>query len=299
MFPLLEKTDFEPKKTVGYYYGKTLQMKEVKTSTMIIYRNIYENHIKKYEDFLITDITTKFARDWVYGLKLSASTVRGVASVFRQIIDEALFDEAVDKNPFRQIKLPKLKKYEPQPYSDKEVKTILDNSKGWFHNLFGFLLLTGMRIGEACALEWDDIKDDHIVISKAIYDRVISTTKTGGVRKVPIFDSLRQFIEAQRLESASERVFDKAVGTKALRYQWLLLTTKCGMRGRVLYNTRHTFATRALDSGKFTISQIAQMLGHSTSKMLFDKYAKFIKSEKQEFDKSFSTLGTNLVTQGA
>ncbi|MDR2080958.1 MAG: hypothetical protein LBP54_03615 [Campylobacteraceae bacterium] len=66
-----------------------------------------------------------------------------------------------------------------------------------------------------------------------------------------------------------------------------------------MYQARHTFAIKALDSKKFKASQIAYMLGHTSLKMLFEKYAKFIEGEVDKVDATFSILDTKSDTQCA
>jgi integrase len=298
MFPLLEKTDFGEKKTVGYYYTQMIRYKEIKESSLIRYHSTYENHIKRFEDLPINELKTSQLREWVAGMNCSPKSVRMNVSVFSQILNEALLDEAIDKNLFNNVRLPKLIKYEPKPFNNEEIILLLSKATGWFHNALGFLFCTGMRIGEALALEWKDIKDDYIIVSKTINKNIVTSAKTGNIRQIPIFDSLKPFLKAQRLESGLDRrVFPKATGTNAIRAHWKKLLRRCEMGERILYQTRHTFTIKALDSGKFTVSEIAYMLGHSSTKMLFDKYAKFIKSESRKIDSSFSVLDTNLDTQ--
>lgn len=74
------------------------------------------------------------------------------------------------------------------------------------------------------------------------------------------------------------------------------LLEKCNLKHRRLYETRHTFATNMLESGKFTVGEIAQMMGHTSTQMLFSRYTAFIKSEqkdgKQEVDIFRHSLGT-------
>ncbi|HTC82781.1 MAG TPA: tyrosine-type recombinase/integrase, partial [Rhizomicrobium sp.] len=49
----------------------------------------------------------------------------------------------------------------------------------------------------------------------------------------------------------------------------------CGVRARVPYNTRHTFATIDLMAG-INPNYIASQLGHTNTAMLFQRYAKWI-----------------------
>ena len=298
LIPLLERTDFSPKKTVDYYYRQMIQSKSIRDSTLQRYECHYRCHIEQFAQREISSIKVSELKKWVKDMNVSPKSIRGNISVFRMIFQEALYDEAIDKNPFVYIKLPKADKFEPQPFSTEEMELLLSNADGWFRNLLAVLFYTGMRIGEALALEWDDI-DDFIKIDKSIRDGVVTPTKTNNVRHVPLFNDLRPYIEAQRRETAlrSKSVFIGAIGAKELKPKWHRLLKKCNMEHRILYQARHTFAIKALDSGMFKVSQITKMLGHASVQMLFQKYAKFIRSEMDDLPKDFSTLGTKKDTK--
>jgi integrase len=295
----LKKTDFSPKKTVEYYYHEMMKYKHIKHTTLERYVSIYENHISKFKDYAINEIKPALAKKWANTINLSPKSIRMIVNVFSQIIDEAILNEEVEKNPFKTVRLPKLKKYKPQPFSEEEIKLLLERSQGWFKNVLGFLFNTGMRIGEVLALNWSDIQDDFIVVDKTIRKGVIGTVKTENERRIPIFNVLRFFIKSQRSISRGQRIFQNTKGADSLQKKWQSLCNKCGLEGRVLYQARHTFAIKALDSGRFRASQVAYMLGHTSLKMLFEKYAKFIKSEIEEIDMTFNVLDTNLVTRCA
>jgi integrase len=56
---------------------------------------------------------------------------------------------------------------------------------------------------------------------------------------------------------------------------WYPTLTRAGLRPRDLYQTRHTFASLMLQAGEDP-SWIARMLGHTTTKMLYERYGRFI-----------------------
>lgn len=294
---MLEKQDFTPKKTVGYYYEQAMRYKTIRDSTLERYACHYNCHIKQFEHREVDSIKVSELNQWVNDMGLSPKSVRGNISVFRMIFQEAIYDEAIDKNPIDSVRLPKLEKFEPEPFNTEEMELLLDKSSGQFRNLLAVLFFTGMRIGEALALRWDDI-DSFIKVDKSIRDGVITPTKTNNVRFIPIFDDLVPYLKSQRLETGlkNDRVFYWN-GAKELKPIWLSLLRKCKMSHRILYQARHTFAIKALDSGLFKVSQIAKMLGHSSVQMLFTKYAKFIKSEMDDLPTHFSTLGTKKDTK--
>jgi len=54
------------------------------------------------------------------------------------------------------------------------------------------------------------------------------------------------------------------------------------------YNTRHTYATNMLYNNLVTPVQLAQLLGHANTQMVYDVYVRYIESNYQDFDRSIS-----------
>lgn len=287
---------------VSYYYKIMIKLKEktCKASTIERYDGLWDNHLQCFKDRYIDEITRSEIKQWLNELDLSPKSLRSALSVLSMIFDEAIDDEVIDKNLCKSLKLPPLKQFEPDPFSLDEIRVLMENTSGWFKNMLAILFLTGMRIGEAVALNWDDIQGDSIIVSKSIRANVVTSTKTGKIRSVPIFDDLRPYLKAQRFESGlNKRIFPKLSGAADLRTPWISLLKRCDMKHRILYQARHTFAINALDSGLFKISFIAKMLGHNSTQMLFQKYAKFIKSERVDVPSDFSVFRHNLGTKTA
>jgi integrase len=57
---------------------------------------------------------------------------------------------------------------------------------------------------------------------------------------------------------------------------WYPTLARAGLRPRDLYQTRHTFASLMLQTGEDP-AWIARMMGHTTTKMLYERYAVFIR----------------------
>ena len=73
--------------------------------------------------------------------------------------------------------------------------------------------------------------------------------------------------------------------------KWYKLLLDCGIEYRDIKNCRHTFAVLALESNAFTPQQIANILGHSDLKMLFEHYAKWIKNKAIDANTSINLYG--------
>jgi integrase len=68
---------------------------------------------------------------------------------------------------------------------------------------------------------------------------------------------------------------------------WRPVLEKLGIRYRVIYQARHTFATLSL-LNTADINYVARQLGHSSHQMIFKTYGRIIKQingEKNELDK--------------
>jgi integrase len=204
-----------------------------------------------------------------------------VISLFRCILQCAVVDKKIKKNIFDEIKMKRRQpKKEPHPFTKQEINLLLNNANGWFRNFLAFLFFTGMRIGEVAALDWEDINEESIYVTKHIYKNVIDAPKTYNPRRVPLLRELKTFIRDQKKITKTGRIFPNVKGACSLFYRWHALLRKCGMENnRILYQTRHTFAITALDKG-VKISELCYILGHSNPDMLYKHYARYIEPLK-------------------
>ena len=299
--------DITPKrdiKTVAQYAELFLSSKQVlvKESTYIRYETIIRNQIlplfgtRAINSIKITEIK-KWYNYWIS--ERSSATAIYIANTFSAIFKEAFYDEAIDKNPFDYIK--RLKKVQggAKPFSVDTMRMIIDSAKDeWFKNFLALSFFTGLRTGEAVALKWDDIdfdKQELEVKRSRRYGKDMTPKTAKSVRVVPIFDELLPYLKSQKeltKDSESEYIFLSVNGTpfndgnRIRDYHWKKLLEKVELPYQRLYDTRSSFATMMLSSGKFSINHIAQMMGHTNVDMLIHKYNKFIPAEVRQIDKS-------------
>ena len=77
-------------------------------------------------------------------------------------------------------------------------------------------------------------------------------------------------------------------GQKKNNTKWYGLLNDCDIEYRPLKNCRHTFAVQAIMSKKFTLQEIANILGHATLRMLIQHYAKWIEGAAADVDANIS-----------
>lgn len=285
-----------------YYIDKFLEEKKHLTKE-ITYRR-YENTIKKwiskqYGHKKVTSIKHYVAKEYVtnqYNLGKSAKSVELYITIFSGILQEAIYDGVLTTNPFKSIKKKKKKKPVITPFSTSQVKLLLENSSGWLHNYIGIASHLGLRSGELIGLKWSDIDVDYIYIRRT-RDRGRNTEPktSSSIRDIPVFNSVKKFIDSQReITGHLEYVFVSGQGKpwchtgSISEFHWYPLLTKLELKHRRIYELRHTFATNMLDSGFFKVTEIAHLMGHTTTEYLFNVYSKYIESEKNRIplDKS-------------
>lgn len=139
-------------------------------------------------------------------------------------------------------------------------------------------LCTGMRIGEVCALKWEDVDFRQKVITVRntvgrVYncelkstERVCSSPKTkNSFREVPISKQLLEPLKAVRKMSISPYVVGMSKYSKeprSYRDYFSRLLRRLGIPKIVFHGLRHTFATRCIES-QCDYKTVSAILGHS------------------------------------
>lgn len=191
----------------------------------------------------------------------------------------------------------------------EDILKVLNTSKIYYPNYFPliFLLLgSGLRLGEALALEKSDYRDKSIIINKQFTaDELKYKTKTdSSTRRVYLFDTLAAEIEKQILEYPNNKLlFPNSAGnyinpSNFRNRVWKPLLKMCGIEYRVrLHDTRGSYTDLTLSngiSGKFAQNQ----LGHEDCSVTYNIYAKnnqdSIRKALDILDKKFKKCEQNV-----
>jgi integrase len=283
--------------TLKEYGYKSFEINSInrKVNTTAEYKATFKKHILPYfGTWYLTDIKPSDLKYWQMKLQKgnrSARTVNDIRSVFRGILQDAYFDELIEKNPFDLVRRPKMEKTIINPFSLEEVKTLIEHSNGWFKNYLIIAFFTGLRSGEMIGLQWKDIdfENNTIFINRSIRKGLITTPKTANsIRDIDMLSIVSEaFKEQYLLTNHSDYVFLNQYGKhynsseKIVKYKWRPLLEKCNFEYRILYKTRHTFASIMLQQ-KEEIAWISKMLGHSDIHTTLTKYARYIPTKNIE-----------------
>ncbi|MCH9741479.1 MAG: tyrosine-type recombinase/integrase [Epsilonproteobacteria bacterium] len=229
-------------------------------------------------------------------------TIRNYLSVLRGVIDVAIDEEIITHNVATNIKLSTHEVEEIEPFTELEVRLLLSKSNGFLKLFLAISFYTGARTGEVLALMHSDInlKTKIIEIKRALSEGELSTPKTlKSIREVPIFDNLIPYLKDINYKSLF--LFPKNDGSlyKSLaghhKREWIKLLKDCNINYRKIYTTRHTFIVHMLKHSDLSIMQIAQIVGHTSTKMIIQNYAKFIKGEHLKVNRDLN-LFTDKIT---
>ncbi len=220
---------------------------------------------------------------------MDGRSAKNVRILLGKILGEAVMDELIDRNPVKLVKPPRyIPKDDIIPFTLEEVETLIANTSEFMQIFLTVAFFTGMRSGELSALKWEDIdfNSKKIVVRRSMRHGKISSTKTGKTRIIdmlePVEQSLKEHFKSNGLKY--EFVFTNRKGTPYCETSsitttyWKPLLKRCGMAYRVLYNTRHTFASLMLANGE-DILWVSKMLGHAKVSTTTIYYTKFVEEK--------------------
>lgn len=241
---------------------------------------------------------------------LTGKTVNNYVDVLRQGVQLSVLDKVLVENPVSGIDRASHQKPPVDPFTRDEVEKILGYMAKHYpeqiHNYTEFKFFTGLRTSESFGLQWQkvDLASAYVQISEANVAGVQKKrTKTSYSRDVRLNSRALAAITRQRkfTQVAGLHVFeDPRYGTpwgdeRAYRRSyWTPALKALGIRYRVPYTTRHTYATIMLMAG-LKPAYCAKQLGHSRE--VFDQnYALWIDGDRD--DREMDLLEDSLKVPG-
>lgn len=235
--------------------------------------------------------------------KLSASRINHIMTPLRMILNEAS-DRYNFESPWNNIKPLNEPKSKVNPFSLDEVMLIIDNVRKDYRNYYIVRFFTGMRTSEIDGLPWKnvDFERRQIIIDQAVVNGVIGKTKTAGSNRViqmnkMVYEALLNQKEVTK--HRSDYVFCTKKGTplshrNVTKRVWYPLLRYLELEKRNPYQSRHTAATLWLAAGE-SPEWIAAQLGHSSTKMLFTVYSRYVPNLTRQDGSAFEKLLENKV----
>jgi integrase/recombinase XerD len=214
---------------------------------------------------------SEYVRELSSGNFASTTTARKIAalkSFFKFLYREGL----IEKNPTREIDLPKLAKFLPHPLSTKEITNIfdalpLDTPSDWRDlAILELLYSSGVRVSELISIKLDDIRleDGFVkVFGNGSKERIVPL---GAKASEAIKEYLTKYRDALKTP-ATEYLFVSLHGKPLTRQLIWQLIKKMISRTAIQKNVsphtlRHTFATHLIEQGA-DVRTVQEILGHA------------------------------------
>lgn len=151
-------------------------------------------------------------------------------------------------------------------------------------------LHTGLRIGEICALSWEDVDlQNHIIRVRHTVARVqntdvesnsstcliIDSPKTkASIRDIPISSFLFPILNSIKKEACSKYVISETnnfISPRTFEYRYHRLMKESGITTVNYHALRHTFATRCIEAG-VDVKSLSEILGHANTSVTLNTY---------------------------
>ena len=264
----------------------------VKETTLVGYRRLIERHLlPAFGGMLLREMQPEDLQRYFSQQRgvLSSGTIGNIFSLLRTILRDAYADGKLSRQIWLNVRLPKDEKV-PVRVLNRAEQTEVENlalAQGRFE--FILCLYTGIRLGELCALQWEDVdlegqrltvRHGMQRISSGRDSRVtMGTPKSASSQRViPLPQFLCALLAEMRCRAGEDARFvipgrdGKSCDMRTIQTRFKRLTEELGIDGAHVHTLRHTFATRCLERG-VGIETLCALLGHSTATVTLRYYA--------------------------
>ena len=280
----------------------------VKPQTYNLYVTAVDRHINPmFGDVKLQDLNRNMIEE-AYRSEfsdLSAEYASALMKRFKAMLKYAMELNLLARNPHEYVTYksnPKTSKV--RAYTDDEQKALINYLKGNLNvdnSILYLLLTTGMRVGEALALNVEDYdsKSKSINISKTVVRLkegyiVQDNPKTdSSTRTIYLSDNTAKYLNSYLKKYKPKGMMFTIKGNIISHFRVIdkleQACDKCGVEYRSVHALRHTWATRALEKG-IDIKTVSTLLGHKSVLTTMNTYQDVFASQKIKAAKIMNDL---------
>jgi integrase len=246
--------------------------------TQLHYASLYDYHLRPYlGSIALREITPEVIGRWRADRVASGAgpvAIRHAMDLLGSMLEHAFVGGHLSANPARRVKKARSpRREEVQPLAPGTIEAMRVAVDARDATLISILAYAGLRPGEALGLRWGDVREQTLLVQRAISLGEEADTKTRQHRTVrllaPLAADLRSWRMAAGRPDDCELVFPGKEGqpwTQAAYQSWRRrafsrATLAAGLAHARPYDLRHSFASLLLHEGRSVI-YVARQLGH-------------------------------------
>ncbi len=304
-----------PRRRFAFYCDEWLNgcRGRLKSSTCERYETTVEKHLKPLIGGFfaqeITEETVNSLSSELLSEGLAPKTVKDILIVLRLILKH-IAKQLPGELKQVEIAYPKEPKKEARVLSlDEQKRFISYLAKDLDCCKFGVLLaiFTGLRIGELCALKWENIslKERTIRVTATMQrlkndgegarTKVVTGSPKSDLssRVIPLSDAAVRLCRHMAVKDHSAYILTgtrKLMEPRTLQYRLKKYAADCHLKDVHFHTLRHTFATRCIEVG-FEIKSLSEILGHATTAITMERYVHPSLNLKRENMQKLTAVG--------
>jgi integrase len=202
---------------------------------------------------------------------LAPQTVLHYLKSLRHVLNNAVRDGQLDRNPFARVQLVKVQNGKTRFLSPEEETRLLDKLGPIYGPWVRLAMLTGLRLGEKVRLRWADVDLERGLLT-------LPETKAGTVQYVRLNEEAKEILRTRQIQQMNRNVVSPFVFPSETLASPLdqrnfyarifrPAVVALHMEDVGWHTLRHTFASRLAMSGQ-TEGTLATLLRHSTTALV-------------------------------
>lgn len=301
---------------VQQLYEEYLRAKqhEIREVTYAKKKEVFEHHILPYFGKMKLDkLNVQTLQKWKESVEEQGYSIamrKNMYKEFRAMLNFGVKMEYLPKNPLLQVgnfvapmeDVKEMDFYTPEEFqkyikvarerAEKNTRSLID----WnYYVFFCIAYFTGMRKGEIYALNWNDIKNGEINITKSLSqklkgeDRITPPKNRSSIRKIQIPDPLQKVLDEhfERCQQVPGFINEYFVcgGIHPVRDSSVFRMNKkfaelAGVKKIRIHDFRHSHASYLANYG-INIQEVAKRLGHSNIGITLRTYSHLYPKESE------------------